>query len=69
MRILSKKGEIGLPVCFRDKVTKLPLKNLGNLAFFQFYPYFSTCPSLKSDSPTPLKSYFGLRKDGFVSFV
>ena len=34
--ISSHKGSMGVPVCFRDNLEKLPLKTWVNQAIFQF---------------------------------
>ena len=42
-------------VCFRDKLVKLLLKPRGD---FPVLALFSTCLSLRSSLPTPIKSIF-----------
>ena len=50
-----KKGPSILP---GEKLEHFSLLFLEKLQFFQFWPYFSTRPSLKSDFPTYTKIIF-----------
>ena len=42
----------------QEQVVEIPLQSPEKLSIFQFFPYFSTCPSLKSGTLTPMKILF-----------
>ena len=39
---------------YQGQTQKLPLQMMKNWAYFHFRLYCFTCPSLKSDNPTPI---------------
>ena len=53
--VSSQKGRIGVHVCFNDKLEDYPSKRGEIGQFSSFSPIFSTCLSLKSGLPTPIK--------------
>ena len=49
---------------------KIPFENPWKLSIFQFCPYFSTCLSLKSGSPPPIKNFvFEINKDRSINLT
>ena len=48
--VFSQKGEMGVPICFRDKLAELPLRTLGNRVFFHL-----SLPKIWLIHPTKIK--------------
>ena len=66
--MLGQNDKMGSILTIQRQMIKIPLQSPGKMSIFQFLPYFSTCPSLKSGTPTPIKIlFFEFIKDRSIS--
>ena len=56
--VWGQNGKMGDVITIQGQMVKIPLQSPGKLGIFQFCPYCSTCSSLKSGRPTPIKIIF-----------
>ena len=56
--IWGQNGKIGGVLTIQGQTVKIPLQSPGKLSIFLVLYLFSTCPSLKSLKPSPIKIIF-----------